>query len=111
MSSLPGYKLEDFLAWSYNVVVVGQGEANLSLGAAEMLGTIPLRQRLTQEQFKELVELFEPWREYVEARLEEFDEETQSWRTYAGYCFDDIPGPLYDMGYAYIRNIAAKDKS
>lgn len=39
MSTLPGYDLEDFLAWAYNLVTLGQEDANQSMSLAESLGT------------------------------------------------------------------------
>lgn len=95
MSSLPGYYLEDFLAWELNLVVDGQEDANVSIGMAEALGNIPSRPRVTQERFREIVKLFESSRKYIEDRLRDFDEENQSWRDYAGCAFDDIPEILY----------------
>lgn len=38
MSSLPGFTLEAFLCWQYDLIVEGEEEANLSLGLAEFLG-------------------------------------------------------------------------
>lgn len=88
MSSLPGLKLEDYLAWEYDLTVTGQEEANISLGIAEALGTVKkARPTVSQEKFKELVNLHEHLREKIEDLLADFDEDTQSWRDYA-QCFD-----------------------
>lgn len=94
MSSLPGLSLEAFLCWQYDITVVGHEEANISLGMAEILGNIPRRPLLTEEQFKTIINLFEPYREQVEDRLLDFEEDEMSWRSYACYAFDFIPEEL-----------------
>lgn len=91
MSSLPGFDLESFLLWNFDLVVDGHDEANISLGLAEALGNIKPRPRMSPEKFAELVAIFEPHREQVEDKLSDFDKETQSWRDYAGYAFDWLP--------------------
>lgn len=99
MSSLPGFTLESFVAWNYDIVVEGQNDPNTSLQIAEALGTATQRRpRLTQEQFAKVVAIFEPHRERVEDRLGYFDEDCQSWRDYAGYSFDFIADETYDEG-------------
>lgn len=87
MSSIPGYTLEEFLAWEYNLVVEDLGEVNVSMGLAEVLGTATYARRtLTKEEFSKLVELYEPSREVVESALLDYDEEENgSWRTYGCY--------------------------
>lgn len=92
--------------WNYDLIVDGDGSANPSLEIAEALGVQTGRRRLTQEQFAPVVALFEEHREYVEGRLEEFDEETMSWRDYAGYSFDDIPADLYMRGSVILLGIS-----
>ena len=96
MSTCPGHRLEDFLMWNFDLVVDGQSDVNMSLRAAEALGTINGRQRLNVEQFAPIVAIFEPYREDVERSLADYDGETQSWRDYAGYSFDDVPDSAYD---------------
>ena len=61
MSSLPGLKLEDYIAWNYDLVVEDSPDPNWSLCAAEMLGTIRPRRRMTQAEFAEVIEVFEPY--------------------------------------------------
>ena len=92
MSSLPGFKMEDYLAWCFNIGAQNNPEANASLGIAEMLGIAPhnVRPVLTQEQFKPLVDMFEPFREQIENRLSDFDDDAMSWRSYACSAFDFI---------------------
>lgn len=105
MSSCPGYALEDYLAWNFNVVVEGRGENNPSLDIAEMLGTATRRRDvLTKEDFAPIVKLFEDCRERVECRLQDFDDDRQSWRDYAGACFDDLPD--YDVAvFGYLKDL------
>lgn len=91
MSSLPGLDLEDFLAWQYSLVVEDSPESNVSVGLAEQLLNVRARPRVTKEQFSQLLALYEPYRESIEYRLGEFDEETQSWRSYAEYVDCEVP--------------------
>ena len=99
MSSLPGYTLEAYLMWNYDLVVDDDESANLSLQIAEALGTaLRRRPRLTSMQFSHLVEIFEPFRHDVERSLYDFEEETMSWRDYAGCNFDFIPDHIYGQG-------------
>lgn len=108
MSSCPGHSLEDYLRWLYNITVADTHDANKSLQIAEALGTsIRVRTNLSVEQFQLLVAFFEDHRELVESRLQDFDEENQSWRGYAGCAFDNIPGALVDEGSVYIKNVEA----
>lgn len=103
MSSLPGYTLEDYVAWRLDIVVEGHLDPNFSLFMAEALGTIPRRPILLQKEFKDILDLYEPFRQQVEYLLHEYDEETQSWRDYAGYGFDFIPDEIDKQAYALIR--------
>lgn len=98
MSRLPGLRLEDFLAWNYDVVVLDEADPNWSLMAAEALGTIKPRDRMRRDEFGLLVAVFEPYREDVERRLATFDGEAMSWRDYAGAAFDFIPEAAFDHG-------------
>lgn len=91
MSSLPGYTLEAFVMWNHDLIVEGDATANPSRQIAEAIGTISRRPNITKEQFAPILALYEPYRKEVERRLCEFDEETQSWRDYAGYSFDFVP--------------------
>lgn len=99
MSSLPGLDLEDYLAWQYDLIVEGDGSANPSLEIAEALGVATRRQRVSAEQFQRLVIASEHLRHDVEYRLGQFDEETQSWRDYAGYAFDGLDEPTREQSF------------
>lgn len=104
MSSIPGYTLEKFIMWNYNLIVEGDPTANPSLQIAELLGNIQRRPDWSLEQFKPLVELFEPYRYDVERVLDYYDEEENgSWRWFAGYAFDFIPDEIYNAGSEIIR--------
>lgn len=98
MSTLPGLTLERFLMWNYDLIVDGDGRANPSLQIAETLRVTTGRVNLTREEFAPIVSLFEPFRERVEETLQEFDDDNQSWRDYAGYMFDFIPPEVYHRG-------------
>jgi len=90
MSTCPGRYLEDYVKWEYDLLVEDTKDANASLEIADALG-LSTKQRLvfTQEEFAELLNIFEPHREVVEHLLDEFDEEEQSWRGYTG-CIDFV---------------------
>ena len=98
MSSLPGLNLEDYVAWNYDLVVEDAPEANWSLGAAEMLGTVSKRRRMTKAEFAKVLEHFEPYREQVENWLMDFEEDRQSWRDYAGY--SPVPHDVFERADA-----------
>lgn len=91
MSSIPGYNLEAFVAWQWNITVVGHAENNISLGLAEMLGNVAQRPILTAEQFKKVLSFYEPYRVDIEERLQDFDEENQSWRSYSEHVESTVP--------------------
>ena len=103
MSSLPGYRLEDFLAWNYDLIVDGDGSTNPSLQIAEALGNISPRSNIDKGRFRALVELFEEYREGVEYKLADFNEKPRSWRDYAYYAFDFIPENVFDEGAAFLK--------
>jgi len=105
VSSLPGYKLEDYVAWNWNLRVDGEAENNMSLGLAELLGSIKPRPGITKEQFAPILAIYEPFREDVERRLEDFDEDTQSWRDYAQYVCPDISDELEAKAEALVKEL------
>lgn len=86
MSTIPGYDLENYLMWYFNIKVEGRSDANASLQIAEAIGTaLEYRKVLSEDQFQKIVHLFEPYREDTEYWLLNFDEDYQSWRDYAGF--------------------------
>lgn len=108
MSSLPGYTLEAFLSWNYDLIVGGDGSANPSLQIAELLGTATRRRReITDAQMKELAKLFEHHRERVEYLLEDCGED-YSWRQYAEHAFDFITDAEYEAGFKQIEDWLSK---
>lgn len=94
MSSLPGLTLESYVAWNHDLIVNGDGTSNPSLEIAEAMGVKTRRRSVTAEQFAPMIALYEPYREQVENRLVDFDED-KSWRDYASFCFDFIPDSLF----------------
>jgi hypothetical protein len=92
--------------WNYGITVEDETDANKSLGIAEVLGNVKPRNRLTKEQFATLLSYFEPFRDEVEYKLNDFDEENQSWRDYAGAVFEDMP-PDHALvsGAAYLKTL------
>jgi len=103
MSSIPGYTLEAFLAWQFNLVIIGQTDANASRGMAESLGNAIPRPVLSNVQFAPLVALYEPHRETIERRLGDFDEDTQSWRGYAEVVDLDVPLETVEAAEEYVK--------
>lgn len=95
MSSIPGYELEDYVMWEHDLIVGDHDSANESLRIVEILGRPTRRVRITREQFAPLLNLYEPHREAVERSLLDFDEDSQSWRDYAGYAFT-VPSRVID---------------
>ena len=82
MSSCPGLYLEDYLEDIYGIVKTEDGKIKLHY-AGDIL--------LTNEQFVELVKIYEPVRNEVETRLGWYDEETcGSWRDYKYLVIGDI---------------------
>lgn len=111
MSSLPGYTLEDFVAWQWNLIVEEQSESNVSLGMAEFFGTVSRRKTLTQTEFKEIISLYLPYRQVIEERLADFDEETQSWRGYAEVVDPDIPEEVQRKIGQLVKELTLGDTS
>lgn len=60
MSEIPGYTLEKYIEWNHYYIN------------------------------DDLLAKYEPFREVIEDWLDDFDEENQSWRGYAGNCPIDI---------------------
>lgn len=107
MSSCPGYTMEDFLSWCYNLTVEDQDETNVSVGIAEMLGNIPQRPHLSKENFAPIVAKFEEHREQIERYLNDYsEEENGSWRDYAGAVFGFISDELDQWVTDYVKMIA-----
>lgn len=109
MASIPGYTLEIFLAWWHRVVVeeVKDGDVNNSI--AERLGTVQPRPRITAEQFAPVVALFEPYREGIENMLDDFKEESQSWRDYCCYVIDVAPEDVQAQADALIKQLTTQE--
>jgi hypothetical protein len=96
--------LEDFVAWGLDIKVENQPDPNLSLEIAEALGTASRRRPiLTEREFDPIVALFEPYREQVEWRLDEFEDEYMSWRDYAGASFDFIPDEVWAKAFKQLE--------
>ena len=112
MSSCPGLDLEDYLLWEHNLVCSGFPEANVSIGIATFLGLVKdHRQVVTEEQFQELVAIFESEREATEYWLLCFDDDNQSWRNYASYSEDRFPKEMWAAGKALLKKFAEEGKT
>ncbi|MCY1337425.1 hypothetical protein D9M68_18950 [compost metagenome] len=105
MSSLPGYSLEDFVAWQWNLSVIDAPENNVSLGMAEFIGTVAPRPTVTKEQLAKVVSLYEPYRETIEDRLLDFDEEEQSWRSYAEHVDSDVTEEINEAAKQLVKEL------
>lgn len=109
MSSIPGYTLELFIIWLHNLTVEGTHEANLSIGVAEMLSGVPSKRPcLVQDEFSRIVAEYEPYRDLIESRLDDFDEDTQSWRGYAEFVDIDVPARVTDTVNVLIKMFKAR---
>lgn len=92
MSSCPGYRMEDYLMWAYDLTVEDQPDANTSLQIAESVGSASKKRRhLNRAEFNMLVFGFERFRDRIEEQLENYDAET-SWRQYASSAFTFVHG-------------------
>src|ERR1700692_190176 len=88
MSEIPGYTLEKYLMWEFDLIVDDDDSANISLSYAERLGTaVSRRKRMSSELFAQVVAIFEEYRGMVEDRLADFDHQECGWRQYAGTVF------------------------
>jgi hypothetical protein len=93
MSSKPGNTLEEFVLWNLNLTCddLEGSNPNPSLQIAEALGTATRRRaNVTKAQLSHLIEPLEEFRESVEYGLQDFDEDTQSWRDYSGGVADRV---------------------
>lgn len=106
MSSFPGLNLEDYVMWQHDLIVDNQTHANPSLRIAEVLGVDTRRVRINAEQFAPILALYEAWREQIEYKLLDFDEDSQSWRDYAGCSFDFVPEEVVDAAYKIRQELA-----
>ena len=75
MSECPGRTLEDFLEWQYSV---------------------------NKNIVKAIAELYEPYRDAIEQRLDSFDDEHQSWRGFAQYVDEDVPEDIVKRAKALL---------
>lgn len=106
MSSLPGLTLEEYVMWDLDLIVDGESMANPSLALAEAMGVRTGRRRLTLAQFQPILSLYEPFRDAIEYKLEDYSEEDcGSWRDYAGYAFEFIP----DLVREQARQLVVQD--
>lgn len=75
MSECPGRTLEDFLEWQYSV---------------------------NKNIVKAIAELYEPYRDAIEQRLDSFDDELQSWRGFAQYVDEGVPEDIVKRAKAIL---------
>lgn len=106
MSSLPGHTLEAYLGWAYGITIEDEPENNPSLGITEALGmSTCIRPTLTSAEFAPIVAMFEEYRELIEYRLDDFDEDNQSWRDYAGASFGFITEDMDKKVFAHLESL------
>jgi len=110
MSSRPGLDLEDFLMWNYDLVVEGLEDANSAVQMTEVLGHPSRRVRLTAKEFAPILQAAEDHRDDVERRLLDYDEDEQSWRSYAG-SVDWLPKEVEDEIDKLLKELAASKAS
>lgn len=84
MSHCPGRTLEDYLT-DLHRIIVQDADVGSSIRRIYSGQTVA-----TNEQFKQLVALYEPCREEIERKLRDFDEdESGSWRDYKYFVMVD----------------------
>lgn len=77
MSSSPGLTLEEYLKWYF---------------------------RVDNDLDKELLAIFEEYREPVEAMLLDFNEDSQSWRGYSQYVEERIPKEIWGKANEWLKS-------
>lgn len=108
MSTCPGRTLEKFLMWNFDLIVADDASANLSLQLAEATGVDTRRKRITAEQFAPIVATFEPYREQIERRLDNYNEEDcGSWRGYSSHVSEDVPSGVMESALFLIERQSA----
>ena len=91
--------------WNHDLIVGEDDHANISLQIAETLGLVQRRKSITREQFAPILALYEPYRDKIEGKLCDFDEENQSWRDYAGYAFDFVSTSVSEKVNELIKSL------
>lgn len=103
MSHCPGLRLEDWIT-DWHRLVDADGEHGTAIRRFYQGQLI-----LSKEQFAELVRIYEPLREEIERRLEEYSEEDcGSWRDWAYYAFDPIVNDLSKKAEEYLKSLRGK---
>jgi hypothetical protein len=106
MSHCPGHTLEDFLT-DWHSIVDDKGEHGTSIRRIYTGQLI-----LSEEQFKKLVEIYEPTRETIENCISMYNEEENgSWRDYRNFVIADrIPDAIEKVGCEYLESIKSQCK-
>ncbi len=101
MSHCPGVFLEDLITDLFRVVDKG-GEHGTGIRRLYFNQLI-----LSKEQFGEIVNKLEPYREEIEDKLLNYDEvDHGSWRDYKGLVVVNlIPNEVYDEVWEYLKSI------
>lgn len=106
MSSIPGYTLDSFIKWNFNITVTDTDDANFSVAVAEVYNDKVIRRpNLTQDQFLVIMDIYSPYKESIEERLADFDEENQSWRSYAEFVDIDVPESVNNRVSDYLTKL------
>jgi hypothetical protein len=107
VSHCPGHRLEDFLTdWCRVVDDKGDNGTSIRHFYANQL-------ILSEEQFKKLVEIYEPAREALENCIDMYNEEENgSWRDYRNFTVADcIPDNIEKAGCEYLESIRQQCKT
>lgn len=108
MSSIPGYTLEKYIAWRCDLRIVDGDETNVSVGMASALGLIEDRRlAVTQETLGKIATLLEHRREDIEDALMDFDEDNQSWRSYADAVEGRAEDSEWDIVDKFVESLKA----
>ncbi len=108
MSYLPSLELSGLVEWYYRITTLSSPNITVAspIRKANEGEEILLLKQVSPEQLADIVKRFDPWKESVEAKLEDFDEETQSWRGQANYICEIVPEEVWLWGQKALDAIA-----
>jgi len=100
MNQFPGYTLEAFLQWHYDLSPNADGNLTLQLIPPNLSIVDPY---LTPEQFMHIVSTHESLRTTIETNLDQYDLRRISWSQYCLYMEELVPIDLDFHTYAFIK--------
>jgi hypothetical protein len=105
MSHCPGYTLEAYLTYAFDLLVEEHSTAIRAFYAYQKI--------LSPEQFASLVKIFESCREGVESRLDDYmdggEEDHGSWRDWEDNVHGRVPDEIWKLGREYINSLKVEE--